>query len=91
MSRYFGFESIVSKVRSEGAFVPAACALHHQPTKSKLSMSEGATKNPGVSYAPEIGIKRKNKEPKGTFKNLQDRGLKITNYSEKGWRKTTYD
>ena len=34
MSRYFGFELIVSKVRSEGAFVPAACALlsYHSKT-----------------------------------------------------------
>jgi len=34
MSRYLGFELIVSKVRSEGAFVPAACALlsYHSKT-----------------------------------------------------------
>jgi hypothetical protein len=34
MSRYLGFELIVSKVRSEGACVPAACALlsYHSKT-----------------------------------------------------------
>jgi hypothetical protein len=34
MSRYLGFELIVSKVRSKGAFVPAACALlsYHSKT-----------------------------------------------------------
>lgn len=34
MSRYLDFELIVSKVRSEGAFVPAACALlsYHSKT-----------------------------------------------------------
>jgi hypothetical protein len=34
MSRYLGFELIVSKVRSEGAFVPAAYALlsYHSKT-----------------------------------------------------------
>jgi hypothetical protein len=35
MSRYLGFELIVSKVRSKGAFVPAACALlsYHSKTR----------------------------------------------------------
>jgi hypothetical protein len=34
MSRYLGFELIVSKVSSEGPFVPAACALlsYHSKT-----------------------------------------------------------
>jgi len=34
MSRYLGFELIVSKVRLEGVFVPAACALlsYHSKT-----------------------------------------------------------
>ena len=34
MSRYLGFELIFSKVRSEGVFVPAACALLSYQSKT---------------------------------------------------------
>ena len=32
---------------------------------------------------PEVGLKRRKQEPKGTFKKLQERGIKITNYQER--------
>jgi hypothetical protein len=56
-------------------------------TKSKISMSEGSTKNPSVAYPPEAQLKRKKNEPRGSFRRLQERGIKITNYQERGWRK----
>lgn len=55
--------------------------------KSKVKVHKGKITELAVSYAPEPGLKRKNKEPKGTFKKLQERGIKITDYHERGWRK----
>jgi hypothetical protein len=52
-------------------------------TKSKISMSEGPVTNPSVSYAPEVGLKRKKREVKGGLKVLSERhGVKVTSYSE---------
>ena len=61
-------------------------------TKSRLSTpSKSNADDPSVSYAVEPQLRRKKTEPKGTFKALKDKGIRITNYSEKGWRKTTYE
>jgi hypothetical protein len=51
-------------------------------SESYLETSEGPVTDPYVSYAPEPTIKRKKKEPKGGFKALQDKGIKITSYTE---------
>jgi hypothetical protein len=56
-------------------------------SKGKIIMSEGPIEEPAVTLLPEVGLKRKNKEPKGTFRKLQERGIKITDYKERGWRK----
>jgi hypothetical protein len=37
---------------------------------------------------PEYTIGKTPMEPKGTFKLLKDRGIKITNYKEEGWKRT---
>ena len=80
------------------SFFCSFCSIESLPeedlrSKSKIAPPERIdnSDNPSVSYAPEVGIKRKNKEPKGTFRTLQERGIKITNYSEKGWRKESND
>jgi hypothetical protein len=57
-------------------------------SKSRLSIPLSFNNdNPIVSFAPEPGLKEKQKEPRGTFKVLRDRGIKIVNYQERGWRK----
>jgi hypothetical protein len=55
--------------------------------KSRLKVPSGPVTNPSVSYAPEIGMPRKKNEPRGSFRRLQERGIKITDYKERGWRK----
>ena len=50
-------------------------------------MSEGPIEEPAVTLLREVRIKRKKKEVKGTFRKLQERGIKITDYKERGWRK----
>lgn len=57
-------------------------------SKSHLSTPQKSNnENPAVAYPPEPGLRRKKNEPRGTFKLLQDRGEKISNYHEHGWRK----
>jgi hypothetical protein len=75
-----------------------SCNMEYDPesetelrSKTSLTMSEGPVTNPSVSYTPERTLKRRNTEPKGTFKKLQERGIKITNYSERGFRKEKED
>jgi hypothetical protein len=62
-------------------------------TKSRLATTEQTNNNddPSVAYAPEVGLKRKNKEPKGTFRKLKERGINIISYEERGWRKNRND
>ena len=50
--------------------------------KSKVKVHKGKVTdaNLGVAYVPEKTIARKKTEPKGTFRMLQERGIKITNY-----------
>jgi hypothetical protein len=48
-------------------------------SKSKLTVPN-RIEEPAVTLLPEVGLKRKNKEPK-------ERGIKITDYKERGWRK----
>jgi hypothetical protein len=50
-------------------------------SKSRLSTPDGPIEEPGVSYAPEIGL-RKKKEVKGGLRAMQEKGYKITNYKE---------
>jgi DNA-directed RNA polymerase subunit RPC12/RpoP len=51
-------------------------------SKSKWDVPEGPIEHPSVSYPPEPTIGRTPVEPKGTFKMLRDRGMKIKNYKE---------
>ena len=51
-------------------------------SESKISMAEGPVTDPSVSYAPQAGLKRKKNEPRGSFRKLQERGIRITNYIE---------
>jgi hypothetical protein len=55
--------------------------------RSRLKVPSGPIQEAAVAYAPEKGLKRKKNEPKGTFRRMQERGIKITNYSERNWRK----
>jgi DNA-directed RNA polymerase subunit RPC12/RpoP len=57
--------------------------------KSKLEVPDGSDIEPSVSYPPDPNDINRNKdnELKGTFRALQDRGIKITDYKERGWRK----
>jgi hypothetical protein len=57
-------------------------------TRSRLQMPEGGNTTPYVSTnfkEPTIG--REPVTPKGSFAALQQRGIKIKNYNERGWRK----
>jgi hypothetical protein len=68
------------------------CSTETFPTeqirsRSRLQTPDGPIEEPAVSLLPELGLKLKNKEVKGTFKKLQERGIKITDYRERGWRK----
>jgi hypothetical protein len=59
-------------------------------TKSRLSTAQQDNNNnedPSVAYPPEAQLNRKKNEPRGSFRRLQERGIKITNYQERGWRK----
>ena len=53
-------------------------------TKSRLATSEQSNNNdnPSVGYAPEVGLSRKKNEPKGSFRRLQEKGIRITSYKD---------
>jgi hypothetical protein len=52
-------------------------------SKTSLTMSEGPVTNPSTAYAPEVGLKRKDKEIKGGLKKLSERsGVRVTSYKE---------
>ncbi|HEY6404675.1 MAG TPA: hypothetical protein VIX38_01195 [Nitrososphaeraceae archaeon] len=55
--------------------------------KGKLTTRTELPEEPAVTLLPERGLKSKTNTPKGTFRKLQERGIKITNYHERGWRK----
>ena len=54
--------------------------------KGKLTTRTELPEEPAVTLLPERGLKSKTNTPKGTFRKLQERGIKITNYHERGWR-----
>jgi hypothetical protein len=57
-------------------------------SKGKLETMPGPPDTPLASTKfKEPSVDRKPVEPKGLFKFLRDRGMKITNYNERGWRK----
>lgn len=52
-------------------------------TRSRLQMPEGVNTNPYVSTAfPEYTVNKKPQEIRGTFKTLQNRGMRIKNYKD---------
>ena len=52
-------------------------------SKSKITTPIGLNMEPCLSYLPEPdNLSKKPIEPKGTFKTLRDRGIKITSYKE---------
>jgi hypothetical protein len=53
-------------------------------SESKLEVPDGMdnNRNPAVSYTPESTLKRKKKELTGSFKALQQRGVRFTNITE---------
>jgi hypothetical protein len=55
--------------------------------KSKLTTRSKPPEEPPLTLLPERGLKRKKNEPAGGFRKFQERGIKITNYHEHGWRK----
>ena len=65
------------------------CSISQFPTqeevrsKSRISTPLGLNLEPCLSYLPDANPTPKKVEPQGAFKTLQDRGLKITNYSER--------
>jgi hypothetical protein len=52
-------------------------------SKSKITTPLGLNLETCLSYLPDANSIPKNIEPKGAFRALKDRGLKITNYTEK--------
>ena len=50
--------------------------------KSKVKVHKGKITEPAVGYAPEVGLKRKQKVIKGGLRLMEQKGLKITNYKE---------
>ena len=55
--------------------------------KPRVKVHKGKVTEPAIGYTPEVGLQRKKTEPRGSFRRLQERGIKITDYKERGWRK----
>jgi hypothetical protein len=53
-------------------------------SQSKITVPDGMdnNRNPAVSHPPEATLKRKKKELTGSFKALQQRGVRFTNITE---------
>jgi hypothetical protein len=54
-------------------------------TKSHLATTEQSNNNdnPSVSYAPEVGLRKKDREIKGGLKKISERsGVRVTSYKE---------
>jgi hypothetical protein len=51
-------------------------------SKSRLVTPDGPVEQPCVSYTPELRIGKPEVEIKGTFKALQQKGIKIKDYRE---------
>lgn len=60
-------------------------------SESEIVTAQGPAEEVGVSYAPTKELTRKKNEQRGTFKVLRDRGLNITKYEERGWRRENED
>ena len=64
------------------------CSISQYPeseavrSKSKITTPIGLNLEPSLSYLPD-GPTLSSREPEGTFKALKDKGIKITNYTEK--------
>ena len=56
-------------------------------TQSVIEEPEGPIEEPSISLLPERTLKRKKNQPRGSFRRLQERGLHITNYQERGFKK----
>ena len=52
-------------------------------SKSKITTPLGLNLEPCLSYLPDANPIPKSVEPEGTFKALQDKGIKITHYEER--------
>jgi hypothetical protein len=68
-----------------------SCVITSYPDENTIGKGNLTTRTeppeePAVTLLPERGLKSKTNTPKGTFRKLQERGIKITNYHERGWR-----
>ena len=52
-------------------------------SKSRITTPIGLNLEPCLPYLPDANPTPKDIEPEGAFRALKDRGLKITNYTEK--------
>ena len=79
------------KMSEDGEYYCNKCSISQYPdvedvqSKSKITTPLGMNLEPALSYAPDPNPIPKHIEPEGAFKALQDKGLKIKNYTEKGW------
>ena len=73
----------------DGEYYCKNCSISAYPehedvrSKSKITTPLGLNLEPCLSYLPDANPIPKSVEPEGTFAALKDRGLKITNYTEK--------
>jgi hypothetical protein len=51
-------------------------------TEEYLEMSDGPIDEVAVSYTPEVGLRKRKNQPKGTFKRMQEKGINITSYKD---------
>jgi hypothetical protein len=72
----------------EGEYYCNRCSISQYPEveavriKSKITTPLGLNSEPCLSYLPDANPTPKF-EPEGAFSALKDRGMKITNYTEK--------
>ncbi|CAN5539996.1 hypothetical protein BH18THE2_BH18THE2_28500 [soil metagenome] len=80
------------KMSDEGEYYCNRCSISQYPdvedvrSKTRITTPIGLNLEPCLSYAPdpnEAFFNDNNPKPEGAFKALKDRGLKITNYTEK--------
>ena len=73
----------------DGEYYCKNCSISAYPehedvrSKSKITTPLGLNLEPCLSYLPDANPIPKSVEPEGTFKALQDKGIKITHYEER--------
>jgi hypothetical protein len=79
----------LTKMSENGEYYCNRCSISQYPdvedvrSKSKITTPIGMNLEPALSYLPDPNLKEANPEVKGTFKALQDKGIRITKYEER--------